>query len=98
MLHTLHKIYISTVYYAYFVFIHDVLFFMLFMIFTNWIEKIVLINTGFCFSQREKDEAVGELDAIKDRFEMAQATQNRVVEEKEHVSKELDRLLEKFDR
>ena len=70
------------------------------MIFTNWIEKIriVLINTGFCFSQREKDEAVGELDAIKDRFEMAQATQNRVVEEKEHVSKELDRLLEKFDR
>ena len=48
--------------------------------------------------QREKDEAVSELDAIKDRFEMTQATQNRVVEEKDMMSKELDRLLEKYDR
>ena len=50
------------------------------------------------YSQREKDEAVSELDAIKDRFEMTQATQNRVVEEKDMMSKELDRLLEKYDR
>ena len=48
--------------------------------------------------QREKDEAVSELDAIKDRFEMTQATQNRVAEEKDMMSKELDRLLEKYDR
>ena len=55
-------------------------------------------NVFAFYSQREKDEAVSELDAIKDRFEMTQATQNRVVEEKDMMSKELDRLLEKYDR
>ena len=38
------------------------------------------------------------MEAIKDRLEMANASQGRVVEEKDMMSKELDRLLEKYDR
>lgn len=48
--------------------------------------------------QREKDEAIAELDAIKDRFEMTQATIQRTNDEKDMMGKELDRLLEKYDR
>ena len=56
------------------------------------------VYNAIFYLQREKDEAVGELDAIKDRFEIQQATQNRVNEEKEMMGKEIDRLLEKYDR
>ena len=62
------------------------------------IDGSMLFRSSVISLQREKDEAVSELDAIKDRFEMTQATQNRVVEEKDMMSKELDRLLEKYDR
>ena len=55
-------------------------------------------NVFAFYSQREKDEAVSELEALKDRFEMAQATTNRQSEEKDMMGKELDRLLEKYDR
>ena len=48
--------------------------------------------------QREKDEAIGELEAVKDRMEMTQTTHNRAVEEKDMINKELERLLEKYDR
>ena len=52
----------------------------------------------FSFFQREKDEAIGELEATKDRMEMTQASHNRAVEEKDMINKELERLLEKYDR
>ena len=39
-----------------------------------------------------------ELDDIKNKFEITNATHNRVVEEKDMMGKELDRLLEKYDR
>ena len=50
------------------------------------------------FLQREKEESLLELDTMKDRFEMAQAQNNRGMEEKEIANKELERLLEKYDR
>ena len=52
----------------------------------------------FSLFQREKDEAIGELEATKDRMEMTQASHNRAVEEKDMINKELERLLEKYDR
>lgn len=39
-----------------------------------------------------------ELDTAKDRLEMSQAAHNRSVEDKEITHKELERLLEKYDR
>lgn len=50
------------------------------------------------FFQREKDEAIVELDTVKDRLEMAQSAHNRAAEEKDMTNKELERLLEKYDR
>ena len=55
------------------------------------------MDVSFVF-QREKDEAIGELEAAKDRLEMTQASHNRILEEKEMINKELERLLEKYDR
>ena len=48
--------------------------------------------------QRDKDDAVGELDALKARLELTQSAHNRIIEEKEMTNKELERLLEKYDR
>ena len=59
---------------------------------------VLISNSDISTFQREKDDAVCELDAMKDKFEMTNSTQNRVVEEKELLAKELDRLLEKYDR
>jgi len=50
------------------------------------------------YFQREKDESVSEMEALKDKFEIAKASQTREADEKDMISKELDRLLEKYDR
>ncbi len=39
-----------------------------------------------------------ELETTKDRLEMAQASHSRFAEEKEMTGKELERMLEKYDR
>ena len=39
-----------------------------------------------------------ELDTAKDRLELSQAAANRAAEEKDMTNKELERLLEKYDR
>ena len=39
-----------------------------------------------------------ELDSAKDRLEMAQAAHSRASEDKDMTNKELERLLEKYDR
>lgn len=38
------------------------------------------------------------MEALKDKFEIAKASQDREAGEKEMITKELDRLLEKYDR
>ena len=48
--------------------------------------------------QREKEEALLELETAKDRLEMSQGAHNRALDEKEIANKELERLLEKYDR
>ena len=48
--------------------------------------------------QREKDDALNEMDAMRDRLEIVQSSHNRVAEEKEITTKELERVLEKYDR
>ena len=50
------------------------------------------------FFQREKEESLAEMDNLKDRLEMTTAAHNRVAEEKDMTSKELERVLEKYDR
>ena len=61
-------------------------------------EEKKAANGFFSLFQRVKDEAIGELEATKDRMEMTQASHNRAVEEKDMINKELERLLEKYDR
>ena len=39
-----------------------------------------------------------EYETVKERFDIAQASQNRAHDEKEMTNKELERLIEKFDR
>ncbi len=39
-----------------------------------------------------------ELDTAKDRLDLVQASHNRTAEEKDMASKDLERLLEKYDR
>lgn len=48
--------------------------------------------------QREKEETMLELETAKDRLDMAQSAHNRAAEEKDITNKELERLLEKYDR
>ena len=48
--------------------------------------------------QREKDEALIEAETAKERLDMSQAANNRSLEEKDMAAKELNRLLEKYDR
>ena len=38
------------------------------------------------------------MDAMRDRLEITQASHNRLAEEKEMTGKELERVLEKYDR
>jgi len=38
------------------------------------------------------------MDAMRDRMDMNQAQHNRLIEEKEITGKELERVLEKYDR
>ena len=38
------------------------------------------------------------MDALRDRLEITQASHNRIAEEKEITGKELERVLEKYDR
>jgi len=41
---------------------------------------------------------LNEMDAMRDRLEITQSAHNRVAEEKDMTSKELERVLEKYDR
>ena len=41
---------------------------------------------------------MNEMDAMRDRLEITQASHNRTAEEKEITAKELERVLEKYDR
>ena len=61
-------------------------------------EKTLAHNLIHFLFQREREETLVELETAKDRLEMAQASHNRSQEEKEITNKELERLLEKYDR
>ena len=50
------------------------------------------------YFQREKDEALIESETARNRLDMSEAALNRGMEEKDMAAKELDRLLEKYDR
>lgn len=52
----------------------------------------------FILFQREKDDALNEMDAMRDRLDITQASHNRLLEEKDITTKELERVLEKYDR
>ena len=59
--------------------------------FVTWLDKIANF-------QREKDEALIESETARNRLDMSEAALNRGMEEKDMAAKELDRLLEKYDR
>lgn len=48
--------------------------------------------------QLERDDALTEVDILKDKMEKAQYTLSKAQEEKENASKEFDKILEKYDR
>ena len=68
----------------------------MFMICNKWRLRFVM-NDVYNF-QREKDDALNELDAMRDRLDITQASHNRLAEEKEVTAKELDKVLEKYER
>ena len=64
---------------------------------------IVIVNANdsrvvpFTF-QMERDDALTEIEILKDKVDKAQLTTQKAIEDKETANKEFERLLEKFDR
>jgi hypothetical protein len=46
----------------------------------------------------ERDDALTEIEILKDKFEKAQLATQKAIEDKDTANKELERILEKFDR
>lgn len=48
--------------------------------------------------QLERDDALTEIQILKEKLEKAQYTMNKAYEERENASKECEKMLEKYDR
>lgn len=48
--------------------------------------------------QLEKDDALTEVDILKDKLDKAIYTSQKAADERENVHKEFEKLLEKYDR
>lgn len=48
--------------------------------------------------QIEKDDALTEIDILKDKLEKAIYSSQKAIDDRESVNKEFDKLLEKYDR
>ena len=48
--------------------------------------------------QMERDDALTEIEILKDKVEKAQLAMQKATEDKDVANKEFERILEKFDR
>lgn len=48
--------------------------------------------------QMERDDALTEIQILKEKLEKAQYSLNKVHEERENTAKEFEKMLEKYDR
>jgi len=64
-------------------------------------------TAGHCFNkcyrigiifQMERDDALTEIEILKDKVEKAQLAMQKATEDKDVANKEFERILEKFDR
>lgn len=46
----------------------------------------------------ERDDALTEIEILKDKVEKAQLTTQKAIDDKDATNKEFERILEKFDR
>jgi hypothetical protein len=46
----------------------------------------------------ERDDALTEIEILKDKVDKAQLTTQKAIEDKDIANKEFERILEKFDR
>jgi hypothetical protein len=46
----------------------------------------------------ERDDALTEIDILKDKLDKAQLAMQKATEDKDAANKEFERILEKFDR
>jgi hypothetical protein len=46
----------------------------------------------------ERDDALTEIEILKDKVDKAQLTTQKAMEDKDTANKEFERILEKFDR
>lgn len=48
--------------------------------------------------QLERDDALTEIEILKEKLEKAQYSMNKAHEERENANKEFEKMLEKYDR
>lgn len=53
---------------------------------------------GISVKQLERDDALTEIQILKEKLEKAQYSLNKVHEERENTTKEFEKMLEKYDR
>jgi len=56
------------------------------------------ISIGIATEQLERDDAVTEIQILKEKLEKAQYSMNKAYEERENTTKEFEKMLEKYDR
>lgn len=52
----------------------------------------------FFVFQMERDDALTEIEILKDKVDKAQLTTQKAIEDKDAANKEFERILEKLDR
>lgn len=53
---------------------------------------------GIATKQLERDDALTEIQILKEKLEKAQYSMNKAHEERENTTKEFEKMLEKYDR
>lgn len=53
---------------------------------------------GIAAEQLERDDALTEIQILKEKLEKAQYSLNKAHEERENTTKEFEKMLEKYDR
>lgn len=59
---------------------------------------IVLMRLRLIYSQMERDDALTELEILKEKLDKALYSTQKTIEEKETAHKEYEKMLEKYDR
>lgn len=64
----------------------------------TYIVQVCSRFLGIAAKQLERDDALTEIQILKEKLEKAQYTMNKAHEERENTAKEFEKMLEKYDR